>query len=129
MARATGIGGIFFKSRDPDSLPDWYCRHLNIEPGEAIAVPFRWLEHDRPQVEGCTLWAPFAQDTRYFAPSEAPFMVNFRVEGLDALLEALRAAGVEVDDTVEETEQGRFGWFMDPEGNRVELWEPPEHAG
>lgn len=87
-------------------------------------VVFRWNE-DNPQGEGTTIWSLFADDTKYFAPSTASFMVNYRVEDLDALLAALRAEGCAVDDKVDDSEYGKFGWVVDPEGNKIELWQPP----
>lgn len=125
MRRVTGIGGIFFKSQDPAALKDWYERHLGVIPDQGGHVTFEWREKDDPDTVGYTVWGPFGQATRYFEPSAKPYMFNFRVADLDALLQQLRAEGVEVDDKVEEYEYGRFGWIMDPEGHRIELWEPP----
>jgi predicted enzyme related to lactoylglutathione lyase len=85
---------------------------------------FRWRQDENPESRGCTVWSVFKQDTRYFDPSEKPFMINYRVDDLDAVLAALRSKGVVVDEKIEESEYGRFGWAMDPEGNRIELWEP-----
>jgi len=126
MKRVTGIGGIFFKARDPDGLKDWYRERLGIVPGADGTVTFEWRNKERPDEIGYTVWAPFSQDTEYFDPSTASFMVNFRVDDLYGLLERLREEGVTVDDKTEDSEYGRFGWVMDPEGNRVELWEPPQ---
>ena len=123
MARVTGIGGVFFKARDKEALTAWYREHLGIEAGE-YGMAFDWRDTGGTEVPGCTVWGPFRHDTTYFNPSTAPFMINYRVDDLDALLAKLRAAGVTVDDKVEEYEYGRFGWIMDPEGNRLELWEP-----
>lgn len=128
MKRVTGIGGIFFKAKDPGRLQEWYRTHLGIAPKPHGTVMFEWREKDEPDRVGFTVWGPFPDDTRYFDPSPAPFMINYRVADLDALLAKLREEGVEVDDRVEEYEYGRFGWVMDPEGNRIELWEPPEAA-
>ncbi len=119
MERVTGIGGIFFKARDPQALGAWYERHLGLQLGWDTGAQLRW---DGP---GATIWSPFKEDTQYFAPSRASFMVNFRVVDLDRMLAQLRAAGVEVDEKTEASEFGKFGWCMDPEGNRVELWQPP----
>ncbi len=116
MERVTGIGGIFFKSEDPAKLSAWYREHLGITPDGGVVVF---------SGEGMTVWSPFAKSTTYFAPSQAPFMINYRVTNLDAMLAQLRAAGVKVDDKVDDSEYGRFGWAMDPEGNRFELWQPP----
>jgi catechol 2,3-dioxygenase-like lactoylglutathione lyase family enzyme len=124
MKRVTGIGGVFFKSQDPAALRSWYREHLGVESEEWGAV-FPWREQDRPERSGHTVWAPFPADSDYFP---GPLMVNYRVDDLDAVLSALRAEGVEVDDRVEESEFGRFGWIVDPDGRRVELWQPPESA-
>ena len=125
MKRVTGIGGIFFKAKDPEHLKQWYSRHLGIHPKPDGCVSFDWREADQPDQPGRTAWAPFPQDTDYFNPSHAPFMINYLVENLDALLAELRKEGVKVEDKIEEYEYGRFAWVMDPEGNRIELWEPP----
>lgn len=122
--RVTGIGGIFFKAKNPKALAQWYRDHLGLDVEKWGGVVFRW-GRDNPAGAGSTTWRPFAETTSYFAPSAAPFMINFRVENLHALLAALRAEGCAVDDQVDESASGRFGWVTDPEGNRVELWEPP----
>ena len=123
MAKVTGIGGVFFKARDKAALTAWYREHLGIEAGE-YGVAFDWSDTGGGDIPGRTVWGPFAQDTTYFDPGTAPFMINYRVDDLDGLLAKLRAAGVAVDDKVEAYDYGRFGWAMDPEGNRFELWEP-----
>ena len=127
MRRVTGIGGIFFKARDPEALSAWYATHLGIAlvPGTTVSS-LSWRDGQTEERPGSTIWAAFPMDATTFAPSTAPFMINYRVEQLDALLDALRTEGVTVDERVEESEFGRFGWVMDPEGNRVELWEPAE---
>jgi predicted enzyme related to lactoylglutathione lyase len=121
MERVTGIGGVFFRSKDPQALGRWYAEHLGIElaPDSAVST-FRW-----PAAGGSTVWAAFAHDTDYFGPSGQQYMVNYRVADLDAMLAQLRAAGVPVEPTVHESEFGRFSWASDPEGNRFELWQPP----
>ncbi len=126
MERVTGIGGIFFKARDPKQMMDWYRKHLGIPAsGDAEThALFEWREAQEPSRVGSTVWALFPQDTRYFEPGASPFMVNYRVADLDGLLERLRAENVEVDGRLEEYEYGRFAWITDPEGNRIELWEP-----
>ncbi|WP_257385235.1 VOC family protein [Tahibacter caeni] len=124
MKRVTGIGGIFIKARDPDALREWYRTHLGLDVTEWGGVVFRWND-DNPEAVGTTIWSLFKQDSTYFAPSTAPFMINYRVEDLDALLAALRAEGCAVDDKVDESEYGKFGWVVDPEGNKIELWQPP----
>jgi catechol 2,3-dioxygenase-like lactoylglutathione lyase family enzyme len=120
MERVSGIGGIFFKSRDPAKLTAWYRDHLGVPVGEHGSVAFETKGDPGPS----TLWVPFAEDTTYFAPSTQPFMLNFRVRDLRAMLAQLRAAGATVDEKVQEESYGKFGWVMDPEGNRIELWEP-----
>ena len=125
MEKVTGIGGIFFKAKDPKMLGEWYARHLGIDVQEWGGAVFRWGEGAEDAPSGSTAWSVFAADTKYFEPSTAPVMLNYRVRDLDAMLAQLRAAGAAVDDKVEDSEYGRFGRAMDPEGNRFELWEPP----
>jgi predicted enzyme related to lactoylglutathione lyase len=125
MRRVTGIGGVFFKARDPKALGEWYRTHLGMNVEDWGGVAFQWAD-DNPGGSGTTVWSPFGADTSYFAPSSASFMINYRVEDLHALLATLRAEGCDVDDKIEESEYGKFGWVMDPEGNRLELWQPPE---
>jgi predicted enzyme related to lactoylglutathione lyase len=128
MKYITGIGGIFFKANDPEKLGAWYKEHLGLEVEEYGGVTFRdsgGHPGPAPRRQAYTVWSPFAADTDYFAPSDKPFMINFRVADLDALLAKLRAEGVTLDERTEKSEFGYFGWAMDPEGNRIELWEPP----
>lgn len=124
MKRVTGLGGVFFKCRDRAALMDWYAKHLGLEITEPGAWNFNWREAGEPERMGMTVFSFFDRDTDYFDPSDEDLMFNFRVDDLDAVLAALRAEGVQVDDRVEEYEYGRFGWIMDPEGRRIELWEP-----
>lgn len=126
MQRVTGIGGIFFKARDPKALGAWYRDHLGIAVEDWGGAAFRWAGPDNPAGVGTTVWSPFKQETEYFAPSQASFMINYRVKDLHALLAVLREEGCQVDDKVEESEYGAFGWVIDPEGNKVELWQPPD---
>jgi predicted enzyme related to lactoylglutathione lyase len=128
MKRVTGLGGIFFKADDPERLYGWYEKHLGVRRDGQEAVSFNWRYADDPQKPGMTVWAIFQKDTKYFNPSRSGFMMNFIVEDLDGLLAALREEGVEVDPHREDYEYGRFAWIMDPEGNRIELWEPPKKA-
>ena len=121
MKRVVGVGGIFFKARDPEALRAWYQTHLGIDVQAWGGTAFPW---NRP--DGMTVWSVFAESSEIFAPSKSSFMVNYVVEDLHALLEVLRAEGCAVEDKVDESEFGKFGWVMDPEGNRVELWQPPE---
>jgi predicted enzyme related to lactoylglutathione lyase len=119
MERATGIGGVFFRARDPEALARWYAEHLGVELTDFGGSIFR-------SGGGETLvWSPFRADTDYFGRSDQQWMLNYRVADLGAMLAQLRGAGVEVLDHVEEHEYGRFGWAVDPEGNRFELWQPP----
>lgn len=121
MAGVTGIGGIFFKAQDPKALSAWYGKHLGLNISPFGGAKFA-EDEKRP---GVTLWTPFKESTDHFKPSTKDFMINFRVDDLDALLDRLRKEGVQVDDNVQDSEFGKFGWIMDPEGNRVELWQPP----
>ena len=123
MARATGIGGVFLRSKDPKRLSAWYIEHLGL-PATDWGVSFDWKD-EVPAGTGQTAWSTFPADTKYFGEGEQPFMINYRVDDLLALLAALRAEGVQVDQKVEESEFGKFGWVIDPEGNKVELWQPP----
>lgn len=121
MGKVIGLGGIFFKSGDPKALSEWYARHLGLP-----VHPWGGASFDEDESrKGQTLWTPFAEDTTYFGPSAQSFMINFRVDDLDSLLAQLRDAGVEVEPRVDDSEYGRFGWIKDPDGNRVELWQPP----
>src|SRR2546423_8052288 len=117
MGRVTGLGGVFFKAEDPERMYAWYETHLGLKKDEG-GVLFRWREA-KSDVPGTTVWAIFGKDTKYFNPSTAPFMLNYRVEDIDAMLERLRSEGVKVDDRREDSEYGRFAWVMDPEGNRI----------
>ena len=126
MKRVTGIGGIFFKSKDPKALGAWYREHLGIDVSEWGGASFQWTSADNPSGVGTTLWTPFKEDSSYFAPSNAGFMINYRVADLHGLLALLRSEGCDVDAKVDESEYGKFGWVMDPDGNRIELWQPPE---
>lgn len=126
MKRVTGIGGVFFKSKDPAALVAWYRDHLGFKIEEWGGVVFPWASPENPAGVGTTVWNAFEDSTTYFAPSTASFMINYRVEDLHSLLAVLRDEGCEVDEKIEESEFGKFGWVMDPEGNRIELWQPPE---
>jgi predicted enzyme related to lactoylglutathione lyase len=123
VGSVTGLGGVFFKSDDPAVLKAWYADRLGVNPDPEGYVTFPCREMDGRST--FTAWEAFPSDTDYFNPSDRPFMLNFRVRDLGGLLERLRASGVDVDSQVDEYEFGRFGWIMDPEGHRIELWEPP----
>ncbi|MBI5916333.1 MAG: VOC family protein [Bacteroidetes bacterium] len=124
MKRVIGIGGIFFKCQDRETVKNWYTTHLGI-PVEDWGALFPWRRHDRPEEETYTAWSPFKGDTKYFEPSQHEYMVNYQVENLFDLLEQLRQEGVQVLDKTEVSEFGKFGWIIDPEGRKIELWEPP----
>jgi predicted enzyme related to lactoylglutathione lyase len=117
--RVAGIGGVFFRAHHPAELGAWYAEHLGLALEDFGGTVFTAAAGDQ------TVWSPFPEDTAYFGASGRQFMVNYRVRDLDAMLAQLRAAGVDVDERVEEHEYGRFGWATDPEGNRLELWQPP----
>lgn len=120
MERIKGVGGVFFKARDPKALANWYRDHLGIPVAEGQT--YAAFASGGPGEQ--TVWSTFPTDTEYFGPGSSALMVNYRVDDLDAMLAQLRGAGVEVDDRVEDYDYGRFGWAVDPEGNRFELWEP-----
>ena len=126
VQRVTGIGGIFIKAKDPEALKAWYRDRLGIPLEDWGGCAFQWNVPGRTEPDGgMTVWSVFEDDSKHFAPSTARFMVNYRVDDLHALLAALRDEGCEVDPQTQESDFGKFGWVMDPEGNRVELWEPP----
>ena len=123
--RVTGLGGFFFKAKDPDQIKAWYKKHLGI-PTDNYGWSFWWKDSEGN--DAMTQWSPFNEDTEYFDPSEKQFMMNYRVENLKELLEVLKSEGVQVIDKVEEYDYGKFGWILDPEGNKIELWEPVDKA-
>ena len=121
--RVTGIGGIFFKAKDPTALKAWYSKNLGIRVG-SFGSNFEWHQGMDSTKKGFTIWAPFKETTQYFLPSEKQFMINYRVEGLDQLLVQQKAAGILPADSLQKTNYGNFIHLMDPEGNKIELWEP-----
>jgi predicted enzyme related to lactoylglutathione lyase len=123
MARVLGVGGVFFKSPDPAALAAWYERWLGVELGEGFTGSIFQPAGVPPG--GYTIWSPFAADTEYFDPSPAPFMINLMVDDLDGALAQVAEGGARVMEAREESEFGRFGWFLDPDGNKIELWQPP----
>ncbi len=125
MKRVTGIGGIFFQAKDPKSLQAWYRRHLGIDVQDWGGAAFSWTDEEGRPTGGTTIWSVGSADGDPFAPGTASFMINYRVADLKALLQVLRSEGCNVLDKVDESEFGQFGWVLDPEGNKVELWEPP----
>jgi predicted enzyme related to lactoylglutathione lyase len=126
MKRVIGLGGVFFRARDPKALYEWYRKHLGIESSPFAGA--MWRSSDAPEVPISNIFAIFPQDTQYFGPGNPGFMLNLRVDNLPDLLKALREEGVQVDDKMDDSEYGKFGWITDPEGNRIELWEPPKEA-
>ena len=129
--RVTGVGGFFFKAENPGKLADWYRAHLGIAlvpAGKGEHAPqyhsFQWREKDHPETIGATAFSIFPANTKYLGPSSASFMMNFRVANLERLLAQLKQESVQVDDKIDDESNGRFAWAMDPEGNRIELWEP-----
>ena len=123
MKRVTGIGGIFFKARDPAALRAWYKEHLGIDVQAWGGAAFTWADDAGNPVKGTTIWSIGSGEN--FAPSTSTFMINYRVDDVAALLKALREEGCNVVGDMDDSEYGKFGWVMDPEGNKVELWEPP----
>jgi len=121
--KVTGIGGIFFKSKDPKQLKIWYEKNLGLVMGE-YGAQFEWRLTDDKEHKGFTLWAPFNEKTKYFQPSEKDFMLNYRVADIITLVKALKESGVTITDTIESVSYGKFVHIMDPEGNKIELWEP-----
>jgi predicted enzyme related to lactoylglutathione lyase len=127
MKRVTGIGGVFFKTANPESTKAWYEKHLGIPAGQYGHL-FIWRDDEQPDQRKSTTWNPFSATTNYFAPSTKEWMINYRVENLKALLDELRKEGVTIVGDIEEYEYGKFGWILDPEGNKIELWEPVDTA-
>ena len=125
--RVTGIGGVFFKAHDAPKLAAWYRDHLGISfegDGSNAYHQFEWLEKDNPSKTGGTVWAVFPETTKHFGASKSPLMIDYRVANLQRLLAELKSEGVQVEDDIQDAPYGRFGWAMDPEGNRIEFWEP-----
>jgi len=123
--RVTGLGGFFFKSRDPKAIREWYKNHLGLNTDD-YGCSFWWK--DQEGRDCMTQWSPFKEDTEYFQPSKKEFMMNFRVADLEGLLKELKEEGVTIVGKVEEYDYGKFGWILDPEGNKLELWEPKDKA-
>jgi predicted enzyme related to lactoylglutathione lyase len=126
MKRVTGIGGIFFSAKDAVALRAWYEQHLGIDVQSWGGAAFPWTDAGGNATNGTTAWSIDPDDGKHFAPSKSTFMVNYRVADLTALLQSLRDEGCDVLDATDDSEYGKFGWVMDPEGNKVELWQPPE---
>ena len=125
MKRVTGIGGIFFKAEDAPALQGWYKRHLGIDVQPWGGAVFTWTDGEGKPAAGTTIWSIGSAQADQFAPSSAAFMVNYRVEDLCELVKVLREEGCNVLEKIDESEYGKFAWVIDPEGNKVELWQPP----
>ena len=125
MKKVTGIGGIFFKCQDPKKIKEWYKTHLGLDTNDYGAT-FEWREDGDPTKKGSTTWSPFTDKTKYFEPSSKDFMINYRVENLEALVEDLKKEGVTVVDTIETYDYGKFVHILDMEGNKIQLWEPKD---
>jgi predicted enzyme related to lactoylglutathione lyase len=123
MKKVTGIGGIFFKCKDPKAVNEWYKTHLGFDTSP-YGTSFEWRDMEDSTKKGLTQWNPFAESTKYFEPSTKEFMINYRVENLEALVEQLRHEGVTIVDKIDDSEYGKFVHIMDIEGNKIELWEP-----
>ena len=123
--RVTGIGGLFFKTEDPKATKEWYKKHLCF-PTDDLGCTFLWKDKDGKDCS--TQWSPFPEDTKYYAPSKKEFMFNYRVENLVELLKVLKEEGVTIVGEMEEYDYGKFGWIMDNDGNKIELWEPKDAA-
>ena len=123
MKKVTGIGGIFFKCKDPDKMKEWYKKHLGLATDQ-YGTSFEWRQGDDASKKGFTQWSPFSDTAKYFQPSEKEFMINYRVADLEALVAELRDEGVTIVDNIETFEYGKFVHILDEEGNKIELWEP-----
>ncbi len=125
--RVTGLGGMFFKAKNPAKLGAWYKKHLGLPIEEQwCGCSFKWRDANHPARKGSTVWSIFAADTRYFGARRQGHMINYRVANLKRVLAALKKEGVRIDPKREESEFGKFAWIKDGEGNRIELWEPPK---
>jgi len=123
MKKVNGIGGIFFKCKDPKAMKEWYKTNLGLNTNDYGAT-FEWRDDQNPSKKGSTTWSPFSESTKYFEPSAKDFMINYRVENLEALVEDLKKNGVTIVDNIETYDYGKFVHILDAEGNKVELWEP-----
>ena len=123
MKKVTGLGGIFFKCDNPQSMNEWYAKNLGL-PASEYGTTFEWLQADDPSKTGSTAWCAFPKDTKYFEPSKKEFMINYRVENLATLVDQLKSDGVTIIDEIVTYDYGKFVHILDPEGNSIELWEP-----
>lgn len=125
MKKVTGLGGVFFKCENPKEMNEWYAKNLGLAAGDYGAT-FDWLHADDPSKKGTTAWSTFPQDTKYFNPSVKPFMINYRVDNLVALVDELKKENVTIVDEITDYDYGKFVHVLDPEGNIIELWEPKD---
>jgi predicted enzyme related to lactoylglutathione lyase len=123
VKKVTGIGGVFFKCKNPETIKEWYKQHLGLNTNQ-YGTTFEWRKEDKPEEKGSTQWSPFSETTKYFEPSSKEFMINFRVDNLEQLVQELKKEGVTICDEIEVYEYGKFIHIIDPEGNKIELWEP-----
>jgi predicted enzyme related to lactoylglutathione lyase len=126
MKKVTGIGGVFFKCKDAKKISEWYKTHLGMDTNQ-YGANFEWREAEDPTKTGSTQWSPFDEKTKYFEPSTKDFMINYRVENLEALVAQLQSEGVTIVDKIETYDYGKFVHIIDVEGNKVQLWEPTDH--
>ena len=124
--RVVGLGGIFFKAKTPQKLANWYQEHLGLKVFGNMAL-FSWANLENPKRKGHTVWSVFPRNSRYFGGGKSQFMVNYRVKNLRALVKLLRSEGIPLARKVEKSQYGLFAWITDPDGNRIELWEPPKN--
>lgn len=127
MKKVTGIGGIFFKSSDPVKIKEWYHKHLGLTI-DAYGSPFEFRSASNPEEINYLQWSPFEKDTKYFEPSKKDFMINYRVDDLESLVEELQKQGVTLCDEIQSFDYGKFIHIMDPDGNKIELWEPVDEV-
>lgn len=127
MKKVTGIGGVFFKSKDPQKSKEWYAKHLGIQ-SDKYGHSFKWRDQNDASKECITQWSPMEEKTDYYEPSSSEFMINYRVENLEALLSELKKSNVQIVGKMQEYDYGKFAWILDLEGRKVELWEPKDES-
>ncbi|MBS1729359.1 MAG: VOC family protein [Bacteroidetes bacterium] len=125
MKKVTGIGGIFFKCKDPKKMNEWYEKHLGFRTGD-YGTTFEWFDENAPDIKGSTTWSLFPDSSKHFEPSSKEFMINYRVADLEALVDELKKEGVRILDEIESYAYGKFIHILDMEGNKIELWEPAD---
>ena len=128
MKRVTGLGGVFFKVKDSKSMRAWYEKHLGIPNMGEYGGTFEWRDRQNPEAIGHTAWSVMDESSEYYEPSKSQFMVNYRVDDLEGLIKTLKEEGVEIVGEIETYDYGKFGWALDPEGNKIEFWEPNDEV-